>query len=272
MNWSSSILWGIIGIASTIFFGFFFSYIFYRKGQKQKKLMCYRNSITLISESISKYKELKILYNDNEIQTITSTFINFKNVGNDIIEPNDIVPTDPIIISTSGNFLSSAENTLFEINVTHPKINANLISINTSNITLNFDFLPPKAEISITLLHSGDIAITGDLKMGSFKKNTKNSSFESTISNMNLPEKIYSSFVKFNCITLKILYIFAIVFLVMSPLSLILNDNNQITKDDILLFISYVIIGLFLLIFLKFERKIENLLFPQKNDNIKNID
>ena len=105
MDWNSAILWGLIGIASTIFFGFIFSYIFYRKGLKQKKVICTTSSTVLISDNLSNYKNLKILYDNEYIKTLTSTTINFKNIGNDKIELDDIVPSDPIIISTSGKFL-----------------------------------------------------------------------------------------------------------------------------------------------------------------------
>lgn len=167
MNWSSSILWGIIGIISTIFFGFIFSYIFYRKGLKQKKVICTTSSTVLISDDLSNYKNLKILYNNEYIQTLTSTTINFKNIGNDKIEPDDIVPSDPVIISTSGKFLYNEDN-IFEVKTTNKKVKSKLEYIDDSNFNLVFDFFPPECELSVTLLHSEDILITGDLKIGEF--------------------------------------------------------------------------------------------------------
>ena len=257
MNWNSAILWGLIGIASTIFFGFIFSYIFYRKGLKKKRLICHRTSTALISENISKYKDLKILYNNNEIQTLTSTLINLKNAGNDIVDPNDIAPSDPIILKTSGHFLFSVdttETTLSEVNVSNSKVKASLEHIDSSNLKLNFDFLPPKCEISITLLHSGDIEITGDLKIGTFTKNIKNYDSESKYYMIYMMNKFMDKYI---VLLIELLYLMTILIFVAIPLSY-LTKKNLFTQEEISYLFFFPISGIFMLIYQIIRRKYKN--------------
>lgn len=271
MDWNSAILWGLIGIACTIFFGFIFSYIFYRKGLKKKQLICHRTSTSLISENISEYKGLKILYNNDEIQTLTSTIINFKNVGNDIIDPNDIIPSDPIIIKTTGHFLFSintADTTLSEVTISNPKVKVNLEHIDSSNLKLNFDFLPPKCEISITLLHSGDIDITGDLKMGTFTKNVKNYDSESKYYMIFMMDKFMD---KYMDIVTKLLYLATIIFFVLIPFEYFTKINegttNSYTQEEIYYLCFFPISGIFLLIYQIICEKHKNIPKTKRNKN-----
>lgn len=170
MDWNSAILWGIISLLSTIFFGFLFGYIFYKKSIKKKKLYIYVNSNILISEDLSNYEGIKIHYNSEEITTLTSSTIIISNIGNDIIEINDVISSDPIIIKTSEKFLS---NNLDEYNLitSNKKVTATLQKIDDSTLQLIFEFLRPKDKIKVTLLHSGIINIEGELKIGAIEKN-----------------------------------------------------------------------------------------------------
>lgn len=161
INWESSILWGIIGLTATIFFG----YIFYIKSIKNKSLSIFTTSDTLVSESLTKYKGLKIFYNKKHIKELVSTTITIKNIGNLTIEVSDISSSSPITFCASKEFLlndvkdyilySSNKNSSFS-----------LLKINKSKIQLVFDYLKPEEEISLTLLHSGILKISGDLKNG----------------------------------------------------------------------------------------------------------
>lgn len=161
INWESSILWGIIGLTATIFFG----YIFYIKSIKNKSLSIFTTSDTLVSESLTKYKGLKIFYNKKHIKELVSTTITIKNIGNLTIEVSDISSSSPITFCASKEFLlndvkdyilySSNKNSSFS-----------LLKINKSKIQLVFDYLKPEEEISLTLLHSGTLKISGDLKNG----------------------------------------------------------------------------------------------------------
>lgn len=271
MDWNSAILWGLIGIACTIFFGFVFSYIFYRKGLKKKRLICHRTSTSLISENISEYRDLKILYDNNEIQTLTSTSINFKNVGNDIIDPSDIIPSDPIKIKTTGHFLFSintADTTLSEVTVSNPKVKVSLEHIDSSNLKLNFDFLPPKCEISITLLHSGDIDITGDLKIGTFTKNVKNYNSEPKYYMIFMMDKFMDKYI---AMLTKLLYIITIICFVFMPFEYFTKTNegttNNYTQEEIYYLCFLPIAGIFLLIYQIIHEKYKNIPKTKRNKN-----
>lgn len=274
MDWNSAILWGLIGIACTIFFGFIFSYIFYRKGLKKKRLICHRTSTSLISENISEYKDLKILYDNNEIQTLTSTLIHIKNVGNDIIDPNDIIPSDPIIIKTTGHFLFSinaADTTLSEVTVSNKKVKVNLEHIDSSNLKLNFDFLPPKCEISITLLHSGDIDITGDLKIGKFTKNVKNFDSESKYYMFFMMDKFMDKYI---VVLTQVLYTAIIIIFVFMPFEYFTKTNkgtiNNYTQEEIYYLCFFPLAGIFLLIYQIIREKYKNI--PNTKHNKDSID
>lgn len=170
MDWNSAILWGIISLFSTIFFGFLFGYIFYKKAIKKKKMYIYVDSNILVSEDLSNYNGLKILYNNEEIDTLTSSTIIITNIGNDLIELNDIVSSAPITISTSNKFLSNNIER-YTVETSNKKANASLLKINDSTLQLIFEFLRPKDKIHVTLLHSGTINIEGELKIGTIEKN-----------------------------------------------------------------------------------------------------
>ena len=71
MNTDWQTILSILGIFLTFFFGIL-SYVFYRKGIKKKKLLITSNSTILISEYLSNYNGLKILYNNKEITILTS--------------------------------------------------------------------------------------------------------------------------------------------------------------------------------------------------------
>lgn len=162
---------GITGVILGIL-GIVFAFIFYFKGKKKKKLVYTSESTVLVSEKLSNYEDLKILYNNKEIKSLCSTTIKIKNMGNDIIEPHDLIPSMPITINTSDKFLFQ-DVSKYEFTSSNSKNRILLNKMNDSQISVNFDFINPKDEITITLLHTGDISIDGDLKQGEVKNYTK---------------------------------------------------------------------------------------------------
>lgn len=163
----------IIGISGTILglFGIIISIYSYRKSKKTKRLAVNSESNILISETLSQYESLKVSYNDENIKSLTSTIVRIKNIGSDIIEPSDIVPSSPIIIKTTQKFLFN-DISQYKIVSSNSKNIIKLIKINDSSLQVSFDFLNPKNEIYITILHTGDISVDGDLKTGSIKNYT----------------------------------------------------------------------------------------------------
>lgn len=162
----------ISGIILTIFFGIL-SYVFYRKGIKKKKLSITSNSTILVSKDLSNYNGLQISYNNEEIKTLTNTSITIRNIGNDVIEDNDITPSDPIIISTTNKFLST-NGEEYKVTSSNKKVSTSVQKIDDSKLQLSFDFLNPNNELSITLLHNGKISVNGDLKNGYVDKVSNN--------------------------------------------------------------------------------------------------
>lgn len=165
----------IIGVLGIIV-GLGGSFFFYRKNKKVKKLIYRAETTVLISEDLSSYENLKILYNNENIDTLNSTTIKIRNIGNDIIEPKDFVPSMPIIIKTSDHFLLQ-DFSKYKITCSDSKNRVNLEKIDESNFQVVFDYLNPKDEITIAILHTGDITITGDLKQKNSVKNYSNKKY-----------------------------------------------------------------------------------------------
>ena len=184
-------LGGIIGTFLGVL-GIVFAFVFYFKGKRKKKLIYNTESTVLISENLSSYENLRISYNDKEITTLNSTTIKIKNIGNDIIEPNDFVPSTPIIIKVNGSFLLQ-DPTKYKIQRKNYKNIVSLEKKKENEIKVNFDFLKPKDEIQITVLHTGEVSISGDLKQGTVK-NYSSKKYETTNLNVIDDDLDYSKY------------------------------------------------------------------------------
>lgn len=154
MNWNSSILWGIIGILVTIFF--------YKLDQRTKKLIYTKNSQSLITDTISKIDGLNITYFKKPIKNLTSTTIKIKSTGKDIIEMSDFAQLSPLSLKTDGKFVSQS----VEISNSNPLNPIEFNCINDSTIQLKYDYFKRNDLITITLFHTGNLTVTGELKKG----------------------------------------------------------------------------------------------------------
>lgn len=170
MTFDFNNIMGIIG-AVFGFLGIIISVYFYIKGKKEKKLAFYSESTVLISERLNKYENLKISYNEENITSLTSTIIKIKNIGTDIIEPSDLIPSSPLIITTTEKFLFN-DTSQYKIIKTNKKNSISLNRIDDSSIQVIFEFLNPKDEVTITVLHTGDITMEGELKTNPIKNYT----------------------------------------------------------------------------------------------------
>ena len=164
----------IIGIAGTIFglVSILISIYFFKKSKKTKNLSINSVSTILISENLNEYENLKISYNNEDIRSLTSTTIKIKNIGTDIVEPSDLLQSSPIIIDTTEKFLLN-DISQYDITSSNNKNNVSLNKITDSSLQLTFEILKPKDEISISVLHTGDITVSGELKTTSIKNFTK---------------------------------------------------------------------------------------------------
>lgn len=179
-----NIIMGIFGALGTIFT--IYSYI---KNRKIKKLIFNTESTVLISESVTEYENLKIIYNNESIKSLTSTIVRIKNTGSDLVLPSDLAPSSPIIIKTTEKFLLK-EISKYDINSSNSKNIVKLSPLGETSLQVLFDFLNPKDEISITLLHTGDVYVEGDLITNPITNHTKN--YKYTDANLLSYNEIYN--------------------------------------------------------------------------------
>lgn len=169
MDWNSAILWGLIGIACTIFFGFLFSYIFYRKGLKKKQLSYWIDTSCLISDKTNDIKGLHIEYNSYKINSLYSSSIGITNVGNSIINKDDFAQPTLISFNTDGIFIKNTfQNSIISNN---EQVIANLIYNENANnlinrIDLDINYFSKKTHLKCEFLHTGSINFQGALKDG----------------------------------------------------------------------------------------------------------
>lgn len=172
MNWESSILWGIVGLVG----GFLISLLFYFVGIKRRRLAYVIQTVPIVSEKVSQVKGLDLKYNGIEIETLYSSTITVKNVGNSIVEKADIAPLHPLSISTKGIFLIDKEN---GVQIVHrdagneivPRFRVNEGDGLCSEIIVDFDYIPKKNEFQCSIFHTGDITLNGVLKEGNILDN-----------------------------------------------------------------------------------------------------
>lgn len=136
-----------------------------------KKLAVTYTSLFLIEETNNNYENLKIELNGEIIKSLKSSTIKFKNIGNKLITSSDFAPSSPLIIKSTQKILLN-DVTKCNISTTNNENIASLIKIDDYCLQINFDFLKPKEEISLTLIHMGDISITGCIINGLINTNS----------------------------------------------------------------------------------------------------
>lgn len=168
MNWNSSILWGIIGLSG----GFIISLLFFVLSKRKRKLAYSITTTPIIVKKISKISDLIITYKGKNIDDLSSSYIQIKNIGNDTLEEKDFPELSKLSFITDGEFLV---NTIDELKIESSnksiKISPLLVSFN--EIQLNFDYLDPKDTISCNVFHTRNIIVSGDIKNGKVINNTQ---------------------------------------------------------------------------------------------------
>lgn len=167
MDWNSSALWGIIGLIG----GFIVSFIFYKISNKVKKLVYTASSQILITDNLSNIDDLNITYQNKSIKNLTTTTINIKSVGKDIVEMKDFGQATPLCITTTGEFLLQSNIDSIMTENSNPNNLMKPVLKDNATLLLEFDYLSQGDSITFTLLHTGAIKIDGKLKMGTFLDN-----------------------------------------------------------------------------------------------------
>lgn len=184
---NSNLFWCIIGIVGGAVFSLIISLIFFLVGLKRKKLNYNIQTFCLVSKKINQIKGLEVKYNSKEIENLYSSTISIKNVGNSVIEKQDVSPSCPFSISTNGVFLLNNVNdtNLYSSNKTnHVFASFNIDESNneTRHIILNFEYIAKKEEWTYTVLHTGDITFDGVLKDGKISNIAKKEIFIDNVS------------------------------------------------------------------------------------------
>ena len=134
--------------------GFISAYVYRRKSLKFKDIEIQIVSTNLIEEYEERFPKLSILYENNNLSTITVSRFFLRNSGNDVILESDIAPLDPILLS----FQQDDGNELLDWAHVYSKDPANNIQIEPvgeNQLCIKFDFLEPKDYAIIQLLHTG---------------------------------------------------------------------------------------------------------------------
>lgn len=164
--WESSAFWGIIGLLGGIIATIASSII-----AKGRKKLAYRiNQTTLIHWQISRLSSHTVALDGIPVESLYMTTVNFSNTGNQTIESSDFSETIPLTITAASRFFAfdldrkdAIASTLLE-----PRMHLEQVSENSLNIT--FDYIKPRETFDVTLLHDGNLLISGDIKSGKIKK------------------------------------------------------------------------------------------------------
>lgn len=168
---NSNLFWCIVGIIGGAIFSLLISLFFYFKGLNKKRLTYDIKTFCIISDKINQIIGLDVKYNSTEIENLYSSTVTIKNIGNSIIEKDDFAPSCPISISTDGKFLVDESNgmNLFPLNKAnnvYPLFETNSDNTKNNKITIAFDYISKKEELTCSLFHTGNISFTGVLKDG----------------------------------------------------------------------------------------------------------
>lgn len=141
------------------------SIIFFLSGRKKRSLMYKISSTPLVTDEMTDIPGLEVLFEGQSMKNITSTTVKFFNSGNQLLEPSDFAARQPLRLSVSGQFLLGQSGAQAKADNLSSTPNFELSDDHTGNLA--FDFLEPKKRFAITLLHTGELNVAGELKGGS---------------------------------------------------------------------------------------------------------
>lgn len=156
--------------------GLFATYVFYKKSNKVQKPVYTIQSNNIIRDFISNISDLEIKYAGELIENLTVSRITFWNAGNEVIDKEDIVRSDPIMIRACGdNKLLKAE-IISQNEMSNNFALSPIIEGKFSNV--NFDYISQNNGIIIQAFHTGkqseDIEFIGKTKSAGKPRNISN--------------------------------------------------------------------------------------------------
>lgn len=141
---------GIIGLISNIL-GMIFTYIFFRKGKKDRKPMFAIESANFIHDFLTQFKGLNISYKNKKVSTLSGSRIAIWNAGKESIRKTDIVDGDPIrIVPEEGVEILDINEVKF-INESN-KCKCELVN---NKIIIDFEYLDYHEGLALEILHTG---------------------------------------------------------------------------------------------------------------------
>lgn len=165
--WKSDTFWGIVGFAVGIV-GLLMAIIFYYLGKTRKILEYSILSTRLITEEMAKIPGLTVSIYDQPVRNLISTTLRINNAGNQTVLGADFAALAPLTAKVTGYFLDTQYG--YHISTSNPNSGLSIKQIKGDTVHIEFDFLKPKQFIEITLLHDGNISLTGELKSGKFRE------------------------------------------------------------------------------------------------------
>lgn len=149
---------GIIGVIVAVYF--------HRRGQRLKKPCWTIKTNNLIQDYSSELSKLRVLYEKEEVEDISTSKIIFWNEGKETINSDDIPKAAPLKIEAKNNAI------LLETDVLQSNNKANRFSVipedDKRSVQLSFDYLDHGNGAVIQVIHTGttsdDLKLTGDIK------------------------------------------------------------------------------------------------------------
>lgn len=132
--------------------GLLYAVISNHRNKKRKIIQTRINSTNIITENANQIPNIKILYKDTPVVTLTVSKVCVWNAGNDVIRKSDVSDTSPLAISVRKDF------ELFEcrlLSVSDKDCNISLHQVN-KKIVVEFAYLEPKQGFIIQIIHTGE--------------------------------------------------------------------------------------------------------------------
>jgi hypothetical protein len=166
MDWN--IILGIVGVVLGII-GLIAGYIFYRRGLRTKEPCWSMKTETLIEGYSAKFQDLKILYQDKQIENLSVSRIAFWNRGRETIEFDDIPQKAPPLIVARG------EAEILDAKVIQQTNRSSDFSVHLSDngkyAQILFDYIDNEQGAVFQVIHTGtspidieDLQVWGDIK------------------------------------------------------------------------------------------------------------
>ncbi|WP_145414860.1 hypothetical protein [Paenibacillus xylanexedens] len=131
--------------------GFVLSIIFYLKSKRVRKLIYSIESKNLINNENHVIDNVRILYNEKDVNNLTISKISIWNAGKETVNKEDVVIIDPIKLRLSDDCA------LLDAKIIRRNEPANNVSIEVSGnvVNLNFDYFDFNDFVIIQVIHTG---------------------------------------------------------------------------------------------------------------------